>query len=123
MDVKIHFFRFTDLFIIYVNQYLGLYVQLNCPLLRAIEDCLYSFFPNPQKESKRLLFVRPPTVPVVRGTRRANESVKKQKDISDKRFSFVLAFESVAGRAKRLSLDLLFRFASRQNEKQTQRVR
>ncbi len=100
MDVKIHFFRFTDLFIIYVNQYLGLYVQLNCLLLRAIEDCLYSFFPNPQKESKRLLFVRPPTLPVVRGTRRANESVKKQKDINDKRFSFVLAFESLAGRAK-----------------------
>ena len=62
-------------------------------------------------------------MPVARGTRRANESVKKQKDIIVKRFSFVLAFESLAGRAKRLSLDLLFRFASRQNEKHTQRVR
>ena len=60
-----------------------------------------------------------PTLSIARGTRRANESVKKQKDINDKRFSFVLAFESLAGRAKRLSLDLLFRFASRQNEKQT----
>ena len=59
------------------------------------------------------------TLPVAQGTRRANESVKKQKDISLKCFSFVLAFESLAGRAKRHSLDLLFRFASRQNEKQT----
>ena len=63
------------------------------------------------------------TLPFARGIRRANESVKKQKDINDKRFSFVLAFETVAGRAKRHSLDLLFRFASRQNEKQTHRVR
>ena len=62
-------------------------------------------------------------MPIARGTRRANESVKKQKGIVVKRFSFVLAFESIAGRAKRHSLDLLFRFASRQNEKQTHRVR
>ncbi|QIK53776.1 hypothetical protein G7051_05230 [Dysgonomonas sp. HDW5B] len=40
------------------------------------------------------------TLPVARGTRRANESVKKQKDINNKSFSFVLAFESLAGRAK-----------------------
>ena len=64
-----------------------------------------------------------PTLPVARGTRRANESVKKQKDIVVKRFSFVLAFESLAGRAKRHSLDILFCFASRQKENQTHRVR
>ncbi|QIK53846.1 hypothetical protein G7051_05620 [Dysgonomonas sp. HDW5B] len=44
--------------------------------------------------------VRLLTLAVARGTRRANESVKKQKDINDKCFSFVLAFEPVAGRAK-----------------------
>ena len=70
-----------------------------------------------------VLSVRLLTLPFARGTRRANESVKKQKDINDKRFSFVLAFESVVGRAKRHSLDLLFRFASRQNEKQASLMR
>ena len=66
----------------------------------------------------QIVFVRQASdLGVCTGYPQGEESVKKQKDINDKRFSFVLAFESVAGRAKRLSLDLLFRFASRQNEK------
>ncbi|WP_146212672.1 hypothetical protein [Dysgonomonas alginatilytica] len=44
---------------------------------------------------------------------------KKQKEIKvESNFLFSLS-EYVSGRAKRHSLDLLFRFASRQNERQT----
>ena len=49
---------------------------------------------------KQVLSVRLPDLAGCTGYPQDEESVKKQKDIIDKRFSFVLAFESVAGRAK-----------------------
>ena len=44
---------------------------------------------------------------------------KKQKEIKVKCIFLFSLSKHVSGRAKRHSLDLLFRFASRQNEKQT----
>ena len=49
----------------------------------------------------QIVFVRQASdLGVCTGYPQGEESVKKQKDINDKCFSFVLAFESVAGRAK-----------------------
>ena len=92
-------------------------------LLRLSANGYATDAPGLTDACKWLLSVRLPDLADCTGYPLDEESVKKQKDINDKCFSFVLAFESVAGRAKRLSLDLLFRFASRQNEKQTHRVR
>uniref|UniRef100_UPI002636B3EA hypothetical protein n=1 Tax=uncultured Dysgonomonas sp. TaxID=206096 RepID=UPI002636B3EA len=64
-----------------------------------------------------------PTLPVARGTRRANESVKKQKDISIKCFSFVLAFESIAGRAKGTVLIFCFVLYQDKMKNKPERVR
>ncbi len=61
------------------------------------------------------------TLPIARGTRRANESVKKQKDINDKCFSFVLAFETVAGRAK--GSVLIFCFVLHQGKMKNKPIR
>ncbi|WP_146212715.1 hypothetical protein [Dysgonomonas alginatilytica] len=51
--------------------------------------------------------------PDVRGKR------KKTKRNQSQKYFFVFAFKHLSGRVKRHSLDLLFRFASRQNERQT----
>ncbi|WP_146212710.1 hypothetical protein [Dysgonomonas alginatilytica] len=75
----------------------------------------------PHPRSKRRLCLRPSGfrpwrlhgVPDVGGKR------KKQKRISVKRIFLFSLSDHVSGRARRHSLDLLFRFASRQNERQT----
>ena len=51
------------------------------------------------------------------------ESVKNKKKSKSKDFFLFSLSDHVSGRAKRHSLDLLFRFASRQNEKQASLMR
>ena len=59
-------------------------------------------------DALRLTPVRSLALPIVRGTRRAKKALKNKRTSSVKRFSFVLAFESVTGRTKGTALIFCF---------------